>query len=34
MDNIENITLKDYFNKNYFIHFAGHVDYDKVKQIL
>lgn len=33
MDNVENITLDKYFNDNYFIHFAGHTDYDKVKQI-
>lgn len=32
-DNIENITLNKYFNDNYFIHFAGHTDYDKVKNI-
>lgn len=32
-DNIENISLNDYFNQNYFIHFAGHTDYDKIKQI-
>jgi hypothetical protein len=31
--NIENITLNDYFNKNYFIHFAGHIDYDKINEI-
>ena len=34
MDDVdENITLDKYFNDNYFIHFAGHTDYDKVKQI-
>jgi len=33
LDNIENITLNKYFNDNYFIHFAGHTDYDKVKNI-
>ena len=33
MDNIENISLNTYFNKNYFIHFAGHTDYNKIKQI-
>ena len=33
MDNVENITLDKYFNDTYFIHFAGHTDYDKVKQI-
>jgi hypothetical protein len=31
MDNRENLTLEDFYNKNYFIHFAGHVDYDKVQ---
>jgi hypothetical protein len=25
-----NINLEDYFIQNYFIHFAGHVDYNKV----
>jgi hypothetical protein len=33
MDNIENISLNTYFNENYFIHFAGHTDFDKIKQI-
>jgi hypothetical protein len=33
LDNIENITLNKYFNDNYFIHFAGHTDYDKIKTI-
>ena len=33
LDNIKNITLIDYFNENYFIHFAGHTDYDKIKLI-
>ena len=33
LDNIENITLKEYFNENYFIHFAGHTDYDKIKTL-
>ena len=33
MDNIENISLNSYFNENYFIHLAGHVDFDKIKQI-
>jgi hypothetical protein len=32
-DNIENITLNKYFNDNYFIHFAGHTDFHKVKNI-
>lgn len=31
--NIENVTLNEFFNKNYFIHFAGHYDFDKIKQI-
>ena len=34
LDNIENINLNKYFNDNYFIHFAGHTDYDKIKTIL
>jgi hypothetical protein len=33
LDNIENITLNQYFNENYFIHFAGQTDFDKIKQI-
>ena len=33
MDNIENISLNSFFNENYFIHFAGHVDFDNIKQI-
>ena len=33
LDNIENISLNKYFNNNYFIHFAGHADFDKIKQI-
>ena len=33
MDNIENISLNKYFNENYFIHFAGHSDFDKIPQI-
>ena len=33
LDNIENISLNNYFNDNYFIHFAGHTDYDKIKTI-
>jgi len=33
IDNIENITLNKYFNENYFIHFAGHTDFDKIKLI-
>ena len=33
IDNIENISLNNYFNKNYFTHFVGHTDYDKVKEI-
>jgi len=34
LDNTENISLCDYFNKNYFIHFAGRTDFDKVKSIV
>jgi hypothetical protein len=33
MDNIENFTLDKYFTQNFFIHFAGHVDFDKVPQL-
>lgn len=33
MDNIEKISLNKYFNYNYFIHFAGHTDFDKIKTI-
>jgi hypothetical protein len=33
LDNVENITLNEYFNDNYFIHFAGHTDFDKIKTI-
>ena len=33
MDNRKNIKLKKYFNKKYFIHFAGRVDIDKVKRL-
>lgn len=32
-DNIEKYTLNTYFQDNYFIHFAGHTDYDKIKYI-
>jgi hypothetical protein len=30
----ENSNLNDFFNENYFIHFAGRVDFDKIKDIL
>lgn len=33
IDNINNITLNTFFDENYFIHFAGHCDYDKIKYI-
>jgi len=33
MDNIENISLNSFFNQNYFIHFAGDVDFDKINEI-
>lgn len=33
-DNIENITLSDYINNNYFIHFAGKCDIDKIFDII
>ena len=29
-DNIENYNLETFFNNNFFIHFAGHDDWDKV----
>ena len=32
-DNIEKYTVNKYFQDNYFIHFAGHTDYDKIKYI-
>ena len=34
IDNINNITLDTFVNENYFTHFAGHVDYDKVKDLI
>ena len=27
------VSLNDYYKDNYFIHFAGHTDYDKIKNI-
>jgi hypothetical protein len=33
MDNIENVSLKKYVDDNYFIHFAGHTDFDKIKTL-
>jgi hypothetical protein len=33
LDNTENISLNKFFNENYFTHFAGHTDYDKVKSL-
>jgi hypothetical protein len=33
LDNINNISLKEFFKQNYFIHFAGHVDFDQVSQL-
>ena len=33
IDNIKNITLEKYFTQNYFIHFAGNVDHDKIKHL-
>jgi len=33
LDNIENKSLKYYFKQNYFVHFAGHCDFDKVEKI-
>jgi len=32
LDNIEN-SLQTYFYENYFIHFAGHTDFHKVKEL-
>jgi len=32
-DNVENISLDDFFSQNYFLHFAGNTDYDKVEQL-
>jgi len=29
-DNIENVSLERFFQENYFIHFAGKTDFDKV----
>lgn len=33
LDNDKSISLNEYFNENYFIHFAGHVDFDKIPNI-
>ena len=33
LDNIKNITLNEYFKDNFFVHFAGHTDFDKIKYI-
>jgi|LakMenEpi03Aug12_release.lakeMendotaPanAssembly.Ray.scaffolds.fasta_scaffold591774_2 hypothetical protein len=33
LDNIENLTLKRYVDRNFFIHFAGRVDYHKIKYV-
>ena len=33
MDNRKNITLNKYFNKKYFTHFAGRVDFNKIKRL-
>ena len=33
LDNNENITLNEYFNDNFFVHFAGHTDFNKIKYI-
>jgi hypothetical protein len=33
LDNTQNITLNDFFNNNYFIHFAGRTDFDIIKKI-
>jgi len=34
LDNIKNITLNEYFKDNFFVHFAGHTDFNKIKYIL
>jgi len=33
LDNIENYTLEQYFENNYFVHFAGKGDHDKVYEL-
>lgn len=33
LDNKDNITLENFYSKNHFIHFAGYVDYDKVRDL-
>jgi hypothetical protein len=33
LDNIENISLNKFFADNYFTHFAGHTDFDRVTQL-
>ena len=33
LDNNKSITLNEYFNENYFIHFAGRADFDKIPKI-
>jgi len=33
LDNTKNISLNQYFNENYFIHFAGNTDINKIKEI-
>jgi hypothetical protein len=33
LDN-EHYSLNDYFHENYFIHFAGHIDFNKIQYIV
>jgi hypothetical protein len=33
LDKNKSITLNEYFNENYFIHFAGRIDFDKIPKI-
>ena len=33
-DNIEQLSLQQYYKKNYFIHFAGKTDFDKIHTII
>jgi hypothetical protein len=33
LDRTNQLSLPDYFKNNYFIHFAGHTDFDKVESL-
>jgi hypothetical protein len=33
LDNIDNISLEEFFKNNYFVHFAGHTDFDQVTRL-